>query len=55
MSIGSMLAGLLTGSGVGILVLFRMDRKSRDRFLNLALLYFCGVLFGLLAEFLPIF
>ena len=53
--IGAMLAGLLTGSGVGILVLFRMDRKSKDRFFNLGLLYLCGVLFGLLAELLPIF
>jgi hypothetical protein len=55
MSVGSMLAGLLTGSGVGILVLFRMDRRSKDRYLNLALLYLCGVVFGLLAELLPIF
>ena len=50
MSLGAMLAGLLTGSGVGLLVLFRMNRDRRDNLRTLGLLYGFGVLFGVLAD-----
>ena len=55
MSAGAMLAGLLTGSGVGLLVLFRMDRHSKEKYITLIMLYISGILFGILADLLPIF
>ena len=54
MSLGAMLAGLLTGSGVGLLVMFRMNHDRRDSLLTLGLLYASGVLLGLLAGQLPL-
>lgn len=56
MSAGAMLSGLLTGAGVGLLVLFRMNRRYRaENFATLGILYGSGVLLGLLASVLPIF
>lgn len=55
MTAGAMISGLLAGSGVGLLVLVRMNRDWRDNLITLGLLYASGVLFGLLAEALPIF
>ena len=54
MSIGAMLSGLLVGSGVGILVLCRMNKNWKDNARTVGLLYAAGVLFGSLAELLPI-
>ena len=55
MSAGAMLSGLLVGSGVGILVLFRMNHSMKDNIHFLLLLFFSGVIFGTLAGMLPIF
>ena len=55
MSGGAMAAGLLVSAGVGLLVLFRMNRDPKDNLLMLALLYASGVLLGLLASALSIF
>lgn len=55
MSAGAMLSGLLVGSGVGILMLCRMNRNWKDNLKTVSLLYVSGVLFGCLAELLPIF
>lgn len=49
-SIGSMLAGLLTGTGVGILVLFRVNHNRKENFKILGLLYLIGVLVGIVVE-----
>ena len=54
MSGGAMLSGLLVGSGVGLLVLLRMNRDWRDNLVTLGLLYAGGVIFGLLADVLHI-
>ena len=54
-SAGSMIAGLLVGSGVGILVLLRMNRDWKDNLITLSVLYAGGVLFGLAAEAMNIF
>ena len=54
MSIGAMLSGLLVGSGVGILVLCRMNKNWKDNARTIGLLYAAGVLFGSLAELLPV-
>ena len=51
-----MLSGLLCGAGVGLLVLFRMNKRFlKDNLITLCLLYFSGVVLGLLATALPIF
>ena len=56
MSAGAMLSGLLCGAGVGLLVLFRMNKRfPKDNLITLLLLYTSGVLLGLLATALPIF
>ena len=54
-SAGAMIAGLLVGSGVGLLVLLRMNRDWRDNLITLGILYGGGVLFGMLAGVLKIF
>ena len=55
MSLGAMLSGLLVGSGVGLLVLFRMEHNWRDSLKTLGVLYVSGVVLGFLGGLLPIF
>ncbi|MBQ3276146.1 MAG: arsenic efflux protein [Oscillospiraceae bacterium] len=55
MSAGAMISGLLVGSGVGLLVLIRMNKDWKDNLVTLGALYLSGVLFGLLAEALGLF
>ena len=55
MSVGAMLSGLLVGSGVGLLVLFRMNRNPKDNVKTLVLLYVIGVVCGTVIGLLPIF
>ena len=52
-SVGTMLSGLLTGAGVGILVLLRMNKRPRENAVIIAILVAAGVIFGLVADFLP--
>ena len=51
-SFGGMMSGLLTASGVGLLVLFRMNRNLKENLIILLLLYAGGLIFGLLAGFI---
>ena len=53
MSLGAMLSGLLVGSGVGLLVLFRMEHNWRESLKTLGILYVSGVTLGLLGGLLP--
>ena len=54
LSAGAMLSGLLVGAGVGLLVLFRMNRRNqKENLITLGLLYVFGVVFGLLGS--PLF
>lgn len=46
MSLGAAMAGLLTGSGVGLLVLFRVNHNKKENLKILGLLYVIGVLAG---------
>jgi len=55
MSAGAMLSGLMTGSGVGLIILFRTNKNPRENFKILAMLYGSGVIYGFLAGLLPIF
>lgn len=43
---GAAMAGLLVGAGMGLLVLFRMNRHLKENLLITAALYGCGVLLG---------
>ncbi len=55
MSAGAMLSGLLVGSGVGVLTLFRANRNWKENLTILALLYGTGVVLGFVCGLLPIF
>ena len=55
MSAGALLSGLLVGSGIGILVLFRMNKNLKDNLVTAGLLYAFGVTLGMAAGALPIF
>jgi hypothetical protein len=52
MSAGSLMAGSLAGSGLGLLVLFRTHRRIKDNLLVLAAVYLFGILFGHLTGYL---
>lgn len=49
-SAGAMLAGLLTGAGAGLLVLFRTNKKVGENLIIVAILLTTGVLFGALFD-----
>lgn len=49
-SFGSMMAGLLAGSGVGMLVLCRVNRKWKENVTIIATVYLIGVLCGLFID-----
>lgn len=53
-SLGSMIAGLLTGAGVGLAVLFKTNNKLKENIGIVALLYIIGVISGILIELLGI-
>lgn len=46
-SIGSMIGGLLVGSGIGILILFRVNKNVKENLKILGLLYAIGVVCGI--------
>lgn len=50
--IGAAMAGLLTGSGVGLLVLFRVNHNRKENLRILGLLYGIGVLAGVVTDLL---
>ena len=49
-SLGSMIAGLLTGAGVGLAVLFKTNNKLKENIGIVVLLYVIGVISGILIE-----
>lgn len=51
-SFASVVAGLCTGAGAGLLVLFRMNRDRRENLKILGLLYVSGVMAGIILELL---
>lgn len=51
-SFASLISGLLTGCGVAILLLFKINHNFKENIKILLLLYFCGVTGGLLIELL---
>lgn len=53
-SLGSMIAGLLTGAGVGLAVLFKTNNKLKENIGIMGLLYIIGVISGILIELIGI-
>ena len=49
-SIGSMIAGLLVNSGIGILILFRVNKSRKENFTILGILYLVGVISGIILD-----
>lgn len=49
-SFAALISGLLTGSGVALLVLFRANKKLSENILILSLIYFIGAISGLAIE-----
>ena len=47
-TLGTLLAGLLVGAGVGILVLLRVNENKRESIIIIGILYIIGVLSGIL-------
>ena len=54
MSGGAMMSGLLVGAGIGLLVLFRTNRRLKENLQLTGILYVCGVLGGIIVDALHI-
>lgn len=53
-TLGTMLSGVLTGSGIGILVLFRTNKDLKENLLILSLIYLIGVFSGIIIDLLGV-
>lgn len=53
-SFGTCIAGLLTGSGIAILILFKSNKNIKENLFIVLTLYLVGVLIGMFIEFLGI-
>lgn len=53
-SFGTVIAGLCTGAGAGLLVLFKENRSLFENIMIVFILYSVGVLIGLLLNWLPV-
>ena len=53
-SLGTTLSGLLTGSGVAIMVLVRKNKNISENLFIIGLIYFIGVIWGLLFNFIGV-
>ena len=49
-SIGTLLSGLLTGSGLGILILFKENKNLKENILILFSIYIIGVIIGIIVD-----
>lgn len=52
LSLGSAVAGLLSGSGLAILVLFKSNKNLKENFIILSIVYFIGVVCGIIINLL---
>ena len=53
-SFGSLMSGLLTGAGVGLLLLFKTNKNIKENILIIILLYIIGIIFGYLIDLIGI-
>ncbi len=51
-TVGTMLSGLFSGAGVGLLVLFKVNKRPRENLSIMAILVCTGVVFGFIADLL---
>ena len=51
-NVGTMIAGLLVNAGVGLIVLFKTNKKIKENIAIICLLYIVGVISGIVLEFL---
>lgn len=51
-SFGAVIGGLLVGSGIGLLVLFRVNEKIKDSLKILGILYLIGTISGIIIDFI---
>lgn len=49
-TIGTLLSGLLTGSGLGILLLFKNNKNLKENIAIMSIIYFVGVIIGILID-----
>jgi len=51
-TVGTMIAGLCSGAGVGLLVLFRVNKNYKENLITSGILVVSGIIFGMLADLL---
>ena len=51
-TLGTLLSGLLTGSGIGILILFKQNKNLKENMTILGVIYTVGVVVGIIADLL---
>ena len=49
-TVGTLIAGLLTGSGLGILLLFKSNKSMKENITILSIIYFVGVVIGVIVD-----
>lgn len=49
-TLGTLFAGLLTGSGIGILLLFKSNESMKENISILSIIYFVGVIVGIIID-----
>lgn len=52
LSMGAMIAGLLVNSGIGILILFKVNKNQKENFAILGILYIVGIVSGIILDFI---
>lgn len=52
LSMGAMIAGLLVNSGIGVLVLFKVNKNLKENITILGILYIIGIVSGILIDFI---
>ena len=53
-SFGSLMSGLLTGAGVGLLILFKTNKNIKENIMIVLLLYVIGVIFGYIIDLIGV-
>ncbi len=53
-SAGTMLSGLFSGAGVGLIVLFKTNKSLKQNLSLIGLLILCGLVFGMIFDLFPI-
>ena len=53
-TLGMLIGGLLTGCGIGLLVLFKVNKNKKENIIILISLYLIGSIIGLLIDLLGI-